>query len=219
MKRSPISMDGHIGHPESRPVRSVRQRQDHERRVQRRFVGEDLLEARAGWKSRDAAVTTMLSLSAGRYWTPPPTVDADRPVDRRPGTAAAAASRCVMEPQVVDVDVSFSLVVSSASRPALIIEHARIDEVRLSFGLAAAQRGQHAARGRSRPTRGLRRAAGPADPEAERPAGDVRVVEDRVEPLRLVVVGIAVARRADERRSRADTSPCRSRPRRRQTAR
>src|SRR3954464_5095029 len=78
-------------------------------------------------------------------------------------------------------------------------EHPGVDEVRLPFILIGTQRGEQADR-RLDARAGLCEPQSLAVPQAELAAGKARDVEDRVEPVRLVIVGVAVAR-CDEGRA------------------
>src|SRR4051812_27935607 len=82
-------------------------------------------------------------------------------------------------------------------------EHPGVDEVRLPFILIGTQRGEQADR-RLDARASLCEPQSLAVPQAELAAGETRDVEDRVEPVRLVVVGVAVARRDECRPLDAD---------------
>src|SRR5436853_169807 len=103
-----------------------------------------------------------------------------------------------MEVRIVGVQQGAQLRRQFGFRAEVVNEDAGIDEVRLAFGLAAAQARQQAARRRQQD-----RCVGQRDAlrveEADATAGELLMIENRIEAARGAVKRLLVARRKEER--------------------
>ena len=107
-----------------------------------------------------------------------------------------------MKAQVIHVEDSLQPLRHFHVHARVVNKDSGIDEVRLTFNLAAAQAGQNAVRLNQANTC-LRQTNPVAIPKRKLSADKIRIVEDRVEARRLTIRRILVALRPEKRSTKA----------------
>src|SRR5437762_13647147 len=103
-----------------------------------------------------------------------------------------------MKPQIIHVEYSLNALRQFHINTRVVDKNARIDEIRLALNLAAAQTGQQTV-WLDQPDSGLRQPYAVAIPKRELSARKIRIVKDCIKARSLVVCGIFVSLRPQER--------------------
>src|ERR1044072_1713358 len=107
-----------------------------------------------------------------------------------------------MKSQVIDIEHSFDSLCDFGIDAAAVDKNSRVNKVRLPFDFAAAEARQNTVRVHQADA-GLRQADAVSVPKSRLTTNEIRIIEDRIEPVCLIVGRILVALSEEKRSAKA----------------